>query len=423
MEMSRKKLYVHFEAQSVGLLEEDDNGLLLFSYAQEWLENKDAFPLSLAMSLQDKAYQGKIVTSFFENLIPEGEQRRQLERIAGLPESNDLAFLERFGNDCAGALSISSQANDAKIKRQIQELPISFEAIEKAIENGQPVQAAFDHDGELPPFSLAGAQAKFPCCIDNSRITIPVGKPTTYIIKLPIRSGDKLLDSVENEYLSMRLAEKCGLPVPRVMILGKRIPLFAIERFDRIAGDHGIRRIHTQDLCQALGRPSKEKYEKHGGPSFSDCYNLIRDHSSTAAKDLLALLDWVGFNLALGNNDSHAKNISLIHTMQGTILAPFYDLISTALYPQYNSQFAFRIAEVSSWDKITSERVNAFAKKTGLRGDFVSNRWRQVFEKLRIGINDMAEEASERDALAKTFRKISKECKKRIQHLDRSLMK
>jgi len=421
MEMSDKRLYVHYEAQLVGLLEEDITGLLQFSYTESWLKKKDAFPISLAMALQDQAYQGKIVTSFFENLIPEGEQRRQLERIAALPEGDDLAFLERFGDDCAGALSISPLVDYAKVKRQTQELPIAFEAIEHAIDNGLPVQAALDLDGELPPFSLAGAQAKFPCNIHNGQITIAVGKPTTHIVKLPIRSGNKLLDSVENEYISMRLAEKCGLPVPRVAIIGNKIPLFAIERFDRSTNDKVIRRLHTQDLCQALGRPSKEKYEKHGGPSFSDCYHLVRDQSSKAAQDLFALLDWVGFNLATGNNDSHAKNISLILTTNGIVLAPFYDLISTALYPQYNAQFAFRIAEVSSWDKITPDRVNTFAKKIGVRGNFVANRWRQVFEQLKAGLNDLSSEALAQKTLAKTFRKISKESEKRLAYLEKSL--
>lgn len=421
MEMRDKRLYVHYEAQLVGVLDEDSTGILQFSYAQTWLDKRDAFPLSLAMGLQTKAYQGKIVSSFFENLIAEGEQRRQLERLAALPEGDDLAFLERFGDDCAGALSISPQADYAKVERQTRELPLAFEAIEHAITNGLPVQAALDIDGELPPFSLAGAQAKFPCSIHNGAITIPVGKPTTHIVKLPIRSGHKLLDSVENEYISMRLAEKCGLPVPAVIILGDRIPLFAVERFDRHTNASVTRRLHTQDICQALGRPSKEKYERHGGPSFSDCYDLVRDQSAKAAQDLFALLDWVGFNLAIGNNDSHAKNISLILTPNGIVLAPFYDLISTALYPQYNAQFAFRIAEVSSWDKITQDRVDIFAKKIGVRGNFVSNRWRQVFEKMKTGLHDLSLEFSKQTALAKTFRKLSKEAEKRLAHLEKSL--
>ncbi|HET9239048.1 MAG TPA: type II toxin-antitoxin system HipA family toxin [Oligoflexus sp.] len=421
--MSKNTLYIHYGECLVGSLEEESNGLLQFSYAQEWLKKKDSFALSLAMSLQEAPYQGKIVTSFFENLIPEGEQRRQLERIAGLPESDDFTFLERFGEDCAGALSIHAQANSAKVKGHREDLPIPFEIIEKAIEDGLPFQATLDPEGEPPPFSLAGAQAKIPCCLSRGAVTIPFGKPTTHIIKMPIRSGNKLLDSVENEYLCMRLAEKCGLPVPRVSILGKKIPLFVIERFDRSLAENSIKRIHTQDFCQALGRPSKEKYEKHGGPSFSDCYNLIRDHSSSAARDLLALLDWVGFNLAIGNNDSHAKNLSFLHTAQGPILAPFYDLICTSIYPQYNSQFAFRIAEVSNWDKITPDRVAAFSKKLGLRGDFVSNRWRKIMEHVRDGLSENSWLDPWPATLAKTFRKIANESEKRIGYLDKALKK
>ena len=231
------------------------------------------------------------------------------------------------------------------------------------------------------------------------------------------------MDSVLNEYLSMRLAKMCGLTVPEVMILGDKVPLFGIERFDRVARSNLTRRLHAQDFCQALGIPSKDKYESHGGPSFVSCYNLVREHSTNAAHDLLGLIDWVGFNLALGNNDSHAKNLSLILSSNGIKLAPFYDLVCTALYPQFSSQFAFRFAEVRSWDKITNARIDVFTKHLGLHGNFVISRWIILFDKLNRGFQELIIECSVDKAQTKTLKKIGLEIRKRTQSLGKAFEK
>ena len=74
------------------------------------------------------------------------------------------------------------------------------------------------------------------------------------------------------------------------------------------------------------------KYESDGGPTFGDCAALIRRHSMQAGRDLLLLMQWAAFNLCIGNNDAHAKNISMLRNGSKLMLAPFYDLISTTFY-------------------------------------------------------------------------------------------
>ncbi|MEI8024919.1 MAG: type II toxin-antitoxin system HipA family toxin [Pseudomonadota bacterium] len=422
--MKPRKLYIHYDTKIVGILTEDENSLPHFSFDSSWSADQDAFPLSLALPLREEPYTGKVVTSFFENLIPEGDQRRQIEQIAGLPAADDAAYLERFGEDCAGALSISIHRLPIAQSKETREKNIPYQSIEDSIKKGIPVSALLGEDGDFPPFSLAGAQAKFACCIREGKIYLPgAGQPTTHIVKLPIRSGEKLLDSVLNEYLSMRLAKICGLAVPDVMILGDKVPLFGIERFDRATSSNFTRRLHAQDFCQAFGIPSREKYETHGGPSFALCYGLVREHSTNAAHDLLGLIDWVGFNLALGNNDSHAKNLSLILSSDGIKLAPFYDIVCTALYPHYSSQFAFRFEEVRSWDKITNARIDVFSKHLGLHGNFVISRWTTLFDKLNAGFQELLIECSTDKARTKTLKKIGLEIKKRTQSLEKAFQK
>jgi serine/threonine-protein kinase HipA len=60
--------------------------------------------------------------------------------------------------------------------------------------------------------------------------------------------------------------------------------------------------------------------------------------------DGLQLLRWVGFNFLIGNADAHGKNLALLYGEDGSVrLAPFYDLLCTAVYPQPDQRLALRL--------------------------------------------------------------------------------
>ena len=74
-----KKLHVFFEDKKVGTLKQNKDLIYSFAYSDEWIENKDAFPISLVMPLKKEAIVNKITLSFFENLLPKGAIRSILE--------------------------------------------------------------------------------------------------------------------------------------------------------------------------------------------------------------------------------------------------------------------------------------------------------------------------------------------------------
>jgi serine/threonine-protein kinase HipA len=80
----------------------------------------------------------------------------------------------------------------------------------------------------------------------------------------------------------------------------------------------------------------------------------------------LQLLRWLFFNLCAGNNDSHAKNLSMIATSAGLRLAPFYDLMCTRVYPGLGSHFAFTIAGESEPGRLTHDHILELAKTLGV---------------------------------------------------------
>ena len=100
-------------------------------------------------------------------------------------------------------------------------------------------------------------------------------------------------------------------------------PLFVIERYDRSQGHDGLtHRIHQQDFCQAQGFTREQKYEDKGGPTLKQGYELILKHfpAKKRLRSLINLLDWVAFNLLIGNNDSHSKNISFYYRLNDMII-------------------------------------------------------------------------------------------------------
>jgi serine/threonine-protein kinase HipA len=129
--------------------------------------------------------------------------------------------------------------------------------------------------------------------------------------------------------------------------------------------DDGLGRIWQADFCQLLGKPSGAKYEHDGGPGFVECYEVLK-LSARPAVDRLQLLRWLFFNLCVGNDDSHAKNLSMVATPGGLRLAPFYDLMCTRVYPGLGSHFAFSIAGESEPGKLTPGHIVQLAQALGV---------------------------------------------------------
>ena len=131
-------------------------------------------------------------------------------------------------------------------------------------------------------------------------------------------------------------------------------PVLIIKRYDRLEENGKLIRIHQEDFCQALGIMPENKYEEEGGPSFASCIRLIENNSSDPIRDLEAFLEMGIFNFFIGNCDAHGKNFSFLMFEDGRIrLAPFYDLTSTAIYPELDRNTAMKYGNEKRLDRIT----------------------------------------------------------------------
>jgi len=382
-------LDVYLRTEKVGHLWLDDGDRLSFQYDSGWLESDRAMPLSLRLPLRPEPYPDPQARPFFANLLPESELRRAVARRLGLSERNDFALLEAVGGECAGAVSVLPEGSapsgeggyrpldDAQLDALVAELPT------------RPLLAG----EEGMRFSLAGAQSKLPVHFDGRTISLPLGEaPSSHILKPPIHLYPH---TVENEYFCGLLAVRVGLAVPAVTLLHKAQPLYLIERYDRRrTADGGLDRIHQEDFCQALGIPPERKYEKEGGPSLPQCIKLVRGSSIFPVADVRALLRWVIFNYLIGNADAHAKNASLLLSGQGPVLAPFYDILSTAVYPGLTERLAMRIGGEERPDWIIERRWQQFARDADVAFKLVRRMLLQMKESVR----------EEADRLAAQFR-------------------
>lgn len=411
-----KKLFVFYEDICVGTLSRDENLVYSFAYDDSWLTNVKKFPLSIAMPLTQKSYENRIALSYFENLLPEGDVRRVIENEHQI--SGTFEFLERFGQDCAGAVVVSQHSKTAFSSRSKKLVEIHRSKIDQAISKNKSVadMIATEASGYL---SLAGAQDKFPGIYKDNHFFLPAdGSPTTHIIKMPIlRNGIK--ESVYNEYFCMELARSVGFNIPKCLILPGPYPLFIVERYDRNTSTGNILRIHQQDFCQAQGFTSEFKYEAKGGPSLKMNYNLILDHVTVSLRlsNIGAYLDWLCFNLLIGNNDTHSKNISLIFQAGKNELAPFYDLLSTAIYPTLKSEFSFNIGDRNDFSKIGLKQIHLLEGNLQIKANSFRQRLLNMMDLLIEKKELIANQVISHHPEAKIPLRISKLISKRIKGL------
>jgi serine/threonine-protein kinase HipA len=238
--------------------------------------------------------------------------------------------------------------------------------------------------------SLAGAQQKLPVVLVNGKVAVPApGQPSTHIIKPPIA---RFSGTTENEAFAMRLAAALTLSVAAVE--PRRVkdrPYLLIERYDRAVRSDGVtERLHQEDFCQALGVAPERKYAAEGGPIFRDCFALARQACAPPAPAVLGLVDAAILNVLVGNADAHGKNYSLLYQPNGVALAPLYDLMCTAAYPELHAKLAMKVGKRARLEEFTPETWDDFTREIGVGAPYVRRRAAQLAERALAAVPAVA---------------------------------
>ncbi len=189
--------------------------------------------------------------------------------------------------------------------------------------------------------TVTGVQAKLSLDISRGkageaqRFTI-VGLWGKYILK---PQTDRFANLPENEDLTMHMAEAAGIKtVPHSLIRFADGELCYITR--RIDRTRQGGKIAMEDMCQLSERLTEDKYKG----SYERIAKLIRQHSAAPLLDVVNFWEVVVFSWLTGNADMHLKNFSLYRPADNYMLAPAYDLLSTALaMPEDDEELALTL--------------------------------------------------------------------------------
>jgi serine/threonine-protein kinase HipA len=344
--------------------------------------------LSLRLPLSEQPFPNGAVRTFLDGLLPEGDARRAIAEDLRLRADDTFGLARALGRDCAGALVIQPEQDPAPAQpTTLTAEPLGEERLGRLLDNLRI--APLGVDGRVR-ISLAGVQEKLLLTrLPDGRWGRPVdGTPSTHILKPEIHGYPR---TVQNEAFCMRLAKHLGLSVADVevqTIAGRK--LLVVARYDRLvdAETGAVERIHQEDMCQATATPPLNKYEEDGGPSLLAVARVLREVDPDSLEELLRATT---LNVAIGNGDAHAKNLSLLHGAGGRLrLAPLYDLMSTLVYGR--RRLAMYVDRVQRTDRVSAERLIEEAGAWGLARPRAQAIVEEMLARLPAGIERAAEE-------------------------------
>ena len=355
-------------------------------YAPSWLEG-GGFPVSPHLKPGECASES--LKRFLANLLPEGRWLEELSASSHISRANIFGLVAAIGAETTGALTfrMGDERGDGVLTSF---RPVTSDELAERISQRQNVSIAV-WDGK-PRLSVAGVQDKLPLLIRaDGQMGFGEGElASTHILKF---GTARALHLVINEFICMQLAKGMKLPVAEVSLARFGEPVLVVRRFDReLNGDTVVRR-HLIDGCQMLDLPPTYKYERpfgkggdaaviRSGANLPDLFASCRICRVPAAA-MRDLLNWVLFQLLIGNSDAHGKNISFFVGPAGIDMAPAYDLLNLDMYAaEYDRDFSMAIGDAFAPEDISPWELAEMCERCGLQKRLVAKTLTTMSEKL-----------------------------------------
>ncbi len=385
-------------------------GSYTFTYDENWQRDPSAFPLSLSIPLSSRTHDGPRVSYYLRGLLPDNESR--LNALAAeykIDPDDPFALLSHVGEDCPGAVQFARQdrlsaieGDGAQTIKWLTDRELA--RILRDLQSSDPDRSTVN----IGQFSLPGALAKIALTWNpkTRRWGRPSGRAaTTHIIKPPLR---RVKHHNENEHLSLELARAVGCDAASSSILRVEDQVaIAVERYDRERRGAIVRRLHQEDISQALGVNPRLKYANEGAPGIAEIVALLRDQSSEGLEDVYRFVRALAFNWVIGGTDAHPRNYSLLIGAKSRIaLAPLYDLASALLLsPQTDPSdlpFAMTVARRKTLGTIDRAAWEEQGKQLRLNPQRVVDEIADLVERTRDTVRDVAGKAPPKE-VAESF--------------------
>jgi serine/threonine-protein kinase HipA len=316
----------------------------------------------------------------FEMNLPEGALRERLR----------LAFAKATGTfDDFNLLTIVGRSQVGRIrytdeKDQLDE-NVPFQSVDEIL--------ARRRDGDLFRYLLekfaafsgiSGVQPKVLVRDDKAFGPLPDAQPklspryrgATHIVKF--WEPNEFPQLAANEYFCLKVAERCGLEIPRYRLAEDGMAL-VVDRFD-LRPDGTYRGF--EDFCVLNARRTDEKYRGSYESSVMKRFHQFANSSDVLA-DLEKLFTLIVLNCALRNGDAHLKNFGIVYddVLGQARLAPVYDLVTTAIYLPKDS-LALTLNGTTRWP---DNRDLCRLGETRMSG--TPARVRQILERILEGLS------------------------------------
>lgn len=399
MPRSSSHLAVLLDGEVVAEVDRGRSGALRLSFT-DLARRPGRTPLSLSLPTSTETITGAPVEIFLEGLLPDDAvARRAVARVHGADPDDVLSLLAAVGKDCPGAVQLCLPDEVGQTAARTGGLtPVSDSDIEMRLATLRTDRdASWTMPGEH--WSLGGSQQKFALrCRDDQWFEATGSEPTSHIVKPGIYA---LRAQAMVEHVSMRAAVRCGVPAAQTEYSSfKSEDAIVITRFDRAPTGEpgGLRRLHQEDLCQALG--VREKYESEGGPDAGTVVRLLRETSSTAraaAANVSRFVDGLVYNTVIAAPDAHARNYSVLLQGDDVELAPLFDIATGLAYdPPAGGSRALSMSIAGQLDpaRVTPETWKKFCEAVSVDEAVVLDKVREVAE---VAPGAMAEALAEID--------------------------
>lgn len=357
------RLVVRRDGRRVGVLDLTSNEEVRFSYDAEVVERGDASDaVGFRCPVRAKPWVGRDVLAVFENLLPEGGLRDALGQLTKHDAGDTLGLLGVVGGECAGALQLWPESEDPPAGDRYERVPESGLAALFNRADGLRSQV----EGRA---SLSGTLAKLalwrmpPTGGTRARYRLPRGgAASTVVVK---RGEGRYPGLLEAELCGMRLMAATGVPTASSARCLLEPTAHESARFDReVQGGGAVRRLHAEDGCQLTGRVSRQKYAGQGAPTYQELVSVLERLSLNPLEDREHLFRWAVANVAMGNFDAHAKNLSVVYLQEDRVrLAPAYDVVVTGIYPEHDRSFGLTFAGAVRRHELTSGGLRKAARE------------------------------------------------------------
>jgi len=335
---NRKLLHVWVNGLQAAVWEYRKHDKQRFWYHESWVNHPQGRALSLSLPFLpgNPVFEGDVVESFFDNLLPDNKEiRRRIQHNFSVKSLSVFDLLEAVGGDCVGAIQLLPEGQEPVGWKKVHARALTDLEVEQHLKAAVSKNFLGEKQDEFR-ISIAGAQEKTALLWHDKQWHIPLGvTPTTHIFKLPLGLvGNMRADmstSVENEWLCSKIMAAYGIPTAHCeMAQFGETRVLVVERFDRKLSSDGQYwlRLPQEDMCQALAKPPELKYESEGGAGMSSILELLRG-SHCAEQDRINFYKTQIVFWMLAATDGHAKNFSLFHEKGGMYrMTPIYDVLS-----------------------------------------------------------------------------------------------